>query len=273
MNAETRWENLVLLIDRLSPDDPLNPRPVYRYSGYPRRSNYDGPADQPPPSTGEEAHLYERLRTNGAHLERAMEDPSVACGVRRNTMTLDDLEISDSWEVKIRTTNLLPYGYENSDVADLELPEGPFKKFSIELPKNENDTYLGTSWVGLAKEGVLFVERIARKDLGPYASELGIMAYERVAALSTLKTMFVANIVNQETRPVARTIRRGAEFKTFERGSPEFRALLGTGIGRVVAYTVLGAFGQGVKRVSKISLWWIGPRGDSLQMRFDIEDV
>jgi hypothetical protein len=99
MNDETKWENLVLLIDRLSPDDPLNHRPVYRCSRYPRRSNYDGPADGPPPSLGEEAPLYERLQTNGAHLERVMEDPSVACRVRRSTMTLDHLENSDSWDV------------------------------------------------------------------------------------------------------------------------------------------------------------------------------
>jgi hypothetical protein len=158
-------------------------------------------------------------------------------------------------------------------VADLELPEGPFTSFNIKGWNHENDRNADTTWVGRAKEGVLFVENIERKDFGPYASELGIMAYERVAPLSTLKTIFVTNVANHETRPVARAFWYGPEFKTFERGSSEFHALLGTGIGRVVAYTVLGAFGQGVKRISKISLWWIGQRVDVLQMRFDIEDV
>ncbi|KAJ5368943.1 uncharacterized protein N7496_008703 [Penicillium cataractarum] len=272
MSAEKLWQNLVLLIDRLSPDDPINPRPVYRRSRCPRRSNYDGPADD---SSSDEGPLtYEKLQEAGAHLEQAMEDSSVVTRVRRSTMTLDDLEMSpDSWDINVEQTQRLPYGYSEKDVANLELPDGDYTRVVIDGWNQETNAYLGTTWEGRAKESVMFIECIARHGYGPYASELGIMAYERVAPLPTLKTIFVANVMNNETRPAARTIWYGPEMKVFQQGSADFQAFLGTGIGKFVAYTILGAFGQGVKKVSAISLWYIGQRQDILQMRFDIEDV
>lgn len=275
MSTEQLWQNLVLLIDRLSPDDPINPRPVYRRSRYPRRSNYDGPADDSSSSDeGPGPLTYEKLQEDGAHLEQAMEDPSVATRVRRNTMTLDDLEMSpESWDVKVEQTPRLAYCYRDSDVANLELPEGDYTRFVIDCWNRETNSYLGTTWEGRAKESVLFIECIVRNGFGPYASELGIMAYERVAPLTTLKIIFVANVMNNETRHPSRAIWYGPELKVFQQGDADFQALLGTGIGKVVAYTILGAFGQGVKKVSAISLWYVGQRQDTLQMRFDIEDV
>jgi hypothetical protein len=53
--------------------------------------------------------------------------------------------------------------------------------------------------------------------------------------------------------------------------SPEFNALLGTRLGKVVAYFILGAYGQGVKRIAKITFF--NAERKQLNLRFDIESV
>jgi hypothetical protein len=57
---------------------------------------------------------------------------------------------------------------------------------------------------------------------------------------------------------------------TWFSGDPQFSALLGTSLDGVVGYLVLGAFGQGVKRVARVKLFQnlFAP-----QLPFDIEDV
>jgi hypothetical protein len=53
----------------------------------------------------------------------------------------------------------------------------------------------------------------------------------------------------------------------------QFNAILGTPIGRVVASLVLGAYGQGVKRIARIVTFQTGYFNEILELRFDIEDI
>jgi hypothetical protein len=123
-----------------------------------------------------------------------------------------------------------------------------------------------------AASGVHFIEHIVREKWGPWSSDLCKVAYEQVAHLSTLKTIFVCRIVNTDTRPQARGVSPVPELKVFTCGSAGYQLLLGTRIGKVVSYFVLGALGQGIKRIARIAVWWVGMRKDILQMRFDLED-
>ena len=53
----------------------------------------------------------------------------------------------------------------------------------------------------------------------------------------------------------------------------EFDALLGTKMGKTVAAFILCAWGQGVKRIARIVIFYDGEYLQRLNMRFDIEDI
>lgn len=117
-----------------------------------------------------------------------------------------------------------------------------------------------------------------------YISEVLGAAYESQYALSTLKYVFVDNVVDKETLEFCLTQLFTAhaglpwpppENKVFvwRHGAAEFRALLGTPIGRVVASLVLAAYGQGVRRIASIAVFRTGFLIPYLNMRFDLEDT
>lgn len=117
-----------------------------------------------------------------------------------------------------------------------------------------------------------------------YILEVLGAAYESQYALSTLKYVFVDNVVDKETRKFCLTqlltARNGLSWpppgnKVFvwRHGTAEFRALLGTPIGRVAASLVLAAYGQGARRVTSIAVYRIGFLIPYLNMRFDLGDI
>lgn len=102
--------------------------------------------------------------------------------------------------------------------------------------------------------------------------------------LSTLKYVFVDNIVDKETREFCLTqlftAHNGLSWpppenkvSVWRHGTAEFRALLGTPIGRVVARRVLAAYGQGVPRIASIAVFWTGFLIPYMNMHFDPEGI
>jgi hypothetical protein len=191
------------------------------------------------------------------------------------TLNLGNLN-TQFWTVNQRFVNDLPGGYREDDMEALGLPTRPFRHINMEawrdMGPNESAEFLGC-WKGRAAPGVLFIEHIVRKKWGPRSAELCKIAYEQVAELSTLKTIFVCHIMNVDTLPQVRITAPPPELKLFVCGTPGYQTLLGTRIGKVVSYFILGAFGQGVKRIPRIAIWYIGQRQDILQMRFDLANI
>jgi hypothetical protein len=117
-----------------------------------------------------------------------------------------------------------------------------------------------------------------------YISEVLGAAYEKQYELTSMKYVFVENIVDKETQEFCLTElftdRNGLSWPPLENrafvsnhSSAEFRALLGTPIGRVVAILVLAAYGQGVRRIASIVVFRTGFMVPHWNMRFDLEDI
>lgn len=285
MASEFRSEfaQLALLINEYGPEDPLR-----QDANRPPKSTFDGGADgssespapgpsddgaqgssDPAPGSVEDTYRYAELRRDGSHCQKMIADPRVACGIPRITLTADDLE-SHQWSHTRRPIGL-PSSYSADALIALGLPIIGYEYITMDLWKDTGS--LCILWKGRAAKGVLFIEELLRIGSGPWSSELCKVAYEQVAELSTLSTIFVTHVINSETQPFARTLWQGPGVREFPWGSRGYQTLLGTRIGKVIAYFILGAFGQGVKRIRRIAIWWAGFRALELQMRFDIEDI
>ncbi|KAJ5517183.1 hypothetical protein N7527_008743 [Penicillium freii] len=116
----------------------------------------------------------------------------------------------------------------------------------------------------------------------PHVSELAKIAYETHFPLESVKHVIVNEVQENATEPFIEEhiypsreglIYPSAEPQTWDYATPEFRAIMGTPIGKVVGSFILGAFGQGVKRVSRIVTFQRGLELHKLDIRFDIEDV
>jgi len=106
---------------------------------------------------------------------------------------------------------------------------------------------------------------------------------ENIVILDSLKYIMVSDIINPDTVGFAEPNLYGESFhddpyfyneylgvRTWEYGTDEYQALLGTQIGKISASFVLGAFPRGTRRISRVVTWI----NDSLlYMRFDIEVV
>ncbi|KAJ5172619.1 hypothetical protein N7492_005212 [Penicillium capsulatum] len=132
-----------------------------------------------------------------------------------------------------------------------------------------------TEWLGRGGPGVLSVEDVRRDRSahGPYISELSIAAYKRSFSLDSLKYVFVTYIKNTATRLVLNNLCPKDEVTVLEFGTPEYQTLLGTPIGKIVAHLMLGAFDRGSGRISKVTIWWSGPRQNHAQAQFDIMSI
>jgi hypothetical protein len=233
---------------------------------------------------------YPQFEPCGDKLIRWMENADEPdCPVRITTLNSWSLPQPMDWKIEYERAWLSPEMI--SSVVGLGLPVGeliPNDLYPTESPcvqhsiiKTRNGV---TAFVGTIGPGVLFCYSIRRSQVtnGPYVSELAKMAYETHYPLNGLKYIFMNNILEPSTEPFIEEqiypSREGAKYRSAERQnwdypSPEFSAIMGTPIGKVVGSFILGAFGQGVKRVARIAAFQSGEDFHKLDMRFDIEDV
>jgi hypothetical protein len=136
-------------------------------------------------------------------------------------------------------------------------------------------------WEGVIGPGVIFMDCIIRESHphAHYISDLTKSIYESKYNLENLKHIWVLDVKNEDTLAFIKghIYTRGTECQyprdaiiTWASGYPQFNALLGTPLGKVVGYFLLSSFGQGVKHIARVSLY---KSGSVLQLQFDIEDV
>lgn len=266
---DSALNKLALFVNNMDPSDSFGAN-AYRSimaQGL-LRANTDGPGDDSPSSDG--SPLVTELREAGARCQQMMENPNVPCPIPRITLTLANLD-PDYWSIT-RHAAPLPPNYSPRDMSALGVPVSGYRKIMLDGFEESSGDVM-SSWRGRAARGVLFMEDVARKrgSNAPWNSELSKVAYEQVAPLATLQKVFVTNVSNLDTRPFARGVWVGSGVKVFEAGTRQFHTLLGTRMGKTVAYLILGAYGQGNRRIARIAIWWSGQTASVLQMRFDIE--
>lgn len=219
-----------------------------------------------------------RWESDGSDLQKQMENAQEpGCKIPRGTITLDDLD-DKIWRINY-TGECLPSDFLEW-IERLGLPKdtqddntSPYKYVCLvkrELPP--------MSWVGRVGEGVIFLDVIARAGGNEcYISDLTKLAYDSFFSLDTLRYVFVNCVVNGYTTDLLFKIysAKGIDYRspdeyTWESFSVEFKALIGCGIGKCVASFILAAYGQGVKRIARVTTWRIG---HELEMLFYIENV
>ncbi|KAJ5728713.1 uncharacterized protein N7483_003221 [Penicillium malachiteum] len=131
-------------------------------------------------------------------------------------------------------------------------------------------------WEGIVAPGAIFIEQMFRKS-GPFASEISRLMYCKHFSIESLKHIFLLNIINPDTKGLVTTqiyaphnglAWPDPEPRVWGRGTPEYEAILGTKLGRLVARLVIGSFEPGSRRILQITTWC---QKRLLHIRFDLE--
>jgi hypothetical protein len=243
----------------------------------------DDPTEEAPTEDTPEVK-YARLQAAGARIRRWIADPNEPdCKIPRSTLTFDDLGL-DPESVKPET---IPRTFEEP-IQEVGLPNewdltiAPGESVYRSIHVNTADLLL-RAWSG---PGMLLLHTIGRVS-GPPVSQVAQAFYERDFPVSGLRYVFMGSVTNEETLLLleqtlyteANNLKwpnwSGAlpEYTpvSWEYGTPQYDALLGTRIGKTVAYAILGAFPRGTRRIERIVTW----PSATLQchMRFDIDVV
>lgn len=209
-----------------------------------------------------------------------MSDPThPGCDIDRIDLTWRDLHRSPEWILHDQTI-LLPkihmdwmreIGFpEERDLHDHS--ESVYRQVSL-----KNFT-TGTIWMGRTGPGVIFLELLHRsRDSGDhFISELTQVAYQHDFDLDTLRYVYVKDIGNKDTKAYIEEeidepeIEIGDQGVTYSSEEMVFKGMLGTKVGKMVSYFILGAYGQGVKHITQIH---VSRPDNTYHIRFKVEDV
>lgn len=231
---------------------------------------------------------FEQFQAAGTLRQAWVEDPSVPCPIAQSTVTAQDL-LNQSWSIQDRHAWM---GYLNVEpLRGLDLPQDPndsdgrladFNYRYEEMSSQFGDARL----MGYTGPGMLCLGDIERRpdSTAPPIAELAKVMYEKTFDINSLKYVFFQNVVNRQTLSFIQRIlytqeRLGYTWFTssqeqdiWERGSPEYQALLGTRIGKIVSYLLLASYPRGVRRIARIVTYRIR-NSRVVNMRFDIEDI
>ncbi|KGO74665.1 hypothetical protein PITC_082740 [Penicillium italicum] len=167
----------------------------------------------------------------------------------------------------------LPVG--NEDYHDVKISNNSVR----EHPKRGR----GTNFYHISTAmGVIILRNVDRYD-GPWWSHIALAQYDIHFARNILRHIYLENVINVDTRDFIQTIWAKTQppdsegFQpspasvnpvTWNFDTPEYKAILGTELGKGVAAIVLSAFPRGTYRITRIVVW----KKSIMQIRFDIEN-
>jgi hypothetical protein len=238
---------------------------------------------------------YGALQEEGAKLQRWIDGH----WSRRSTASISNLDAlgleTEGWDftedfkglpVEVRADAIaqgLPYE------QDANIDDTTYHSFKVqkEMRVDPMEIQTGDEWMGRIGPGVIFLEHLRRiKDSpNPHISQISKALYMvDHYTMDTLKHVYVIEVVNGETgRFVTQqlyTMANGLNWivpvaHTWEYGTPEYQAILGTRIGKTVAYILLDSFEPGTHLISRIVTLpdpvIVAAGRTALHMRFDIE--
>ena len=200
---------------------------------------------------------YGARQERGGQYRRWISNPSKPnCPVQPNRLTMHDLVQKFNLEVcpetpangglinLFRALHLTP--------ATLPHAQSAYRSYEFNAPL--------ISWRGFTGPRVLVVEEMHRHEAPmPYISEVSLAVYRADYLLDTLGHVIITSVVNEETlhclsRQVHNKVYWSDDWwRTWEHSTPEYDALLGTPVGKMVASMVLGGFPRGTKQISRIN--------------------
>ncbi|KAJ5692576.1 hypothetical protein N7462_001999 [Penicillium macrosclerotiorum] len=160
---------------------------------------------------------------------------------------------------------------------DVREPNGNYEKFRIAPVDPVTNPLLLERYGGMIAPGVVFVDEMYRTTYHRPSEVLKVF-YERRYPLDTLKAIFGLRITNINTLNVLKEIyqlRNALSYpdflpRTWEWGSKEYNALLGSELGNAAACFVLCAYGQSRARIARITTWALDPLP---AIEFDLEPI
>ncbi|OQD84645.1 hypothetical protein PENANT_c012G09060 [Penicillium antarcticum] len=201
--------------------------------------------------------LYGKIQEDGAIRQKWLEDPKdPTCTIKPTTLTIKKLK-KQGW---IFRTNIIhtPCEIKTEFTNQGTLKYEEFR--DILLTKPCADSERNFHWI-LLGNGIIYVKDINRHD-GPPFSEIATTLYKAGAPMESLKHVYFDNVVNLNTkRFVVNRLytEKGLDFLAPRRpimvwryDTPEYQGLLGTRLGKAVAYMVLGAFSRGTHYISQV---------------------
>ncbi|KAJ5665713.1 uncharacterized protein N7477_008161 [Penicillium maclennaniae] len=223
------------------------------------------------PTTVQLSEFQER----GAQIRRWIDDPQEHnCHISKSTLTWPQLA---EMGYSLRESDTTTLGDLDPHRVDVPIPGNVSRFYAC---SNGNSTCV---WDGFAGEGAIALNTIKRQkgSPAPQISQITQAIYTRHHAIDRLRYVFVRNVVNEETLDFVQhqlyTEAHGPKWphwvpRAWKVGTPRYDALLGTRIGKVVGYLVLGAFDRGTRRIKQIYTW-PSMSGSSVNFRFDIEVI
>ncbi|KAJ6088230.1 hypothetical protein N7486_009491 [Penicillium sp. IBT 16267x] len=243
---------------------------------------------------------YGEFESRGAQrqywIENAPSKTEENCPIEPSTFKLEDLDdgFEDTWG------EAAYYPAESRSVTEEVMgikapPTETWKRFERlkvdpdATPVRDSRLWHLHCWEGNIAPGIIYIENMFRRpgagpEAGPQSSQMAQVAYQSAYPIDTLKHIIVCDVIHKETK---RFIKRqlyddrlyedtGIEWPSdqlvvWEYNTPEYKALLGTKIGAVVSWILLGAFQRGTRRISQVCT--VAHYGRCMLMRFDIETI
>lgn len=238
---------------------------------------------------------YGALQEEGAKLQRWIDGHRS----RRSTASISNLDALDlereGWEftedfvglpVEVRADAIaqgLPYE-QNPNITDTTYHSFKVRK---EMTVDPMEVQTGDEWMGRIGPEVIFLENLRRIKDSPNAhiSQISKALYMvDNDDMDSLKHVYVSEVVNRETRRFVTqrlyTMANGLNWNvpvahTWEYDTPEYQGILGTRMGKTVAYILLDSFEPGTHLISRIVTLpdpvIVAAGKTAMHMRFDIE--
>lgn len=244
----------------------------------------------------EEHLLYGDLQLRGEMRQSWMEKPTSTreqeCPIPKSNLKLDDLKEVHGFVV---TDEGVPYvtGELEDTTEDYMLIKAPKSSewrrvYRVKVDHDVKDSedskdYEFALFEGHISRGIIFIESVYRRpgagvEAGPPCSQIAQAAYEATYPIESLKHIIVADVVNKLTKRFIKSLYaeeagimwKDEELFEWKYDTPKFKAILGTKIGSIAAYIVLGSFAPGTHHIARIKTTF---NYNTLYMRFDIEPI
>lgn len=206
---------------------------------------------------------HAKCQEKGAALQRLLQSSTLPSPIPRCTLTTADLR-NLGWELKIQAARI------PTEIGIINPTLDRSKNCVYTRARRERNEYIGET-----APGMIIMEHLwnNRGHQGPYTAQIAQATYTHNFPLSSLRHVFVLTVMQEETRALTKRIydTSRTDYMTLQYGTPDFQAVLGSKIGRTVAYLVLGAFPRGTAKISKIFLWQVEENSEGIEMRFDIQ--
>ncbi|KAJ5636409.1 uncharacterized protein N7484_009722 [Penicillium longicatenatum] len=212
------------------------------------------------------------LRAQGAKVTRWINSPTEpGCPILKNTLSYEEIEE--------KTTKFERNANIDIEITGHTLLLPPW----VVAPPTERGGYVyytmrfdRDQWTGFFAPGILVIQSMRRVIPGtPHPSDIALTLYAREQGrLDNLRYVFATTILNWQTKHfISQELYDswpGVEPRCWEYGTKEYEGIMGTRIGRTVAYLVLGGFERGTRRIVRIVTY---NKADELDIRFDIRPV